>query len=87
MSSIIQANQEEKEKAITNIKASMGEKIEATKMSIINKLHNLQNLNNKLKTDYVPTIVINNLNQSIKDVEVKKLFLKLLEYFIRKFLF
>jgi hypothetical protein len=70
MSSIIQANQEEKEKAIKNIKATMGEKIEATKSSIIDKLNYLHNLNTKLKNDFVPSIVINNLNQSIKDVEV-----------------
>ena len=72
MSSIVQINQEEKEKALKNIKISMGEKIEATKSSFLDKLIILNKLNEKLKKDYVPLIVINNLNQSIKDVEVIK---------------
>ena len=51
-------------------KVTIGEKIEATKSSIVEKLNYLNNLNAKLKNDYVPLVVINNLNQSIKDVEV-----------------
>lgn len=71
MSSIVQASQDEKEKALTNIKASMGEKIEATKTSIIDKLRYLKKINDKLKKNFVPSVVINNLNQSIKDVEIE----------------
>lgn len=65
MSSIVNAD----DKSLKT-KVTIGEKIEATKSSIVEKLNYLNNLNEKLKNDYVPLVVINNLNQSIKDVEV-----------------
>ena len=69
MSSIVNAD----DKSLKT-KVTIGEKIEATKSSIVEKLNYLNNLNEKLKNDYVPLVVINNLNQSIKDVEVNFFF-------------
>ena len=69
MSSIVNAD----DKSLKT-KVTIGEKIEATKSSIVEKLNYLNNLNEKLKNDYVPLVVINNLNQSIKDVEVNHFF-------------
>lgn len=46
------------------------EKIEYTKEAILRKLDDLKNLSQKLKNDFVPSVVITNLNQTIKDIEV-----------------
>jgi hypothetical protein len=41
-----------------------------TKKMILQKLDLLNSLNLKLNRNYVPDIVMNNLNQSIKDLQV-----------------
>ena len=51
-------------------KISIGEKIEVVKGLIIEKLDYLQELNETIKNDYVPLSVINNFNQSIKEIDV-----------------
>jgi len=51
-------------------KISIGEKIEVIKGLIIEKLDYLQGLNESIKNDYVPVSVINNFNQSIKEIDV-----------------
>jgi hypothetical protein len=50
-------------------KTSIGEKIETTKQTILNKLEEL-NGNEKQRKQLIPASVINNINQSIKDIEV-----------------
>lgn len=51
-------------------KISIGEKIEVIKGLIIEKLDYLQDLNESIKNDCVPVSVINNFNQSIKEIDV-----------------
>ena len=52
----------------------ISEDLEYTKLAICTKINDLNSINKTLKAEYVPMPVINNLNQSIKDVEVNFIF-------------
>lgn len=51
------------------------ENLESTKHMIMQKIENLEKINANLKKDYVPMVILNNLNQSCKDVDVRILFI------------
>lgn len=53
-----------------NRKMNIKEKIELKTASIRKNLDDIQKLKDKLKKEYVPLSVINNLNQTNKDLEV-----------------
>ena len=55
-------------------KITIGERIEATTTKILLKLDEFNAINAKLKKDNVPSIVVGNLNQTLKDIEVGGLF-------------
>ncbi|RNA38582.1 hypothetical protein BpHYR1_048426 [Brachionus plicatilis] len=65
-------------------KPSKCEKIEYTKESILKKLDDLKNLSQKLKSDFVPSVVITNLNQTIKDIEIETQKINEQNKFLRK---
>lgn len=54
----------------SQIKKNLSEQLEKNRLLILNKIDQMNNINQKLKNDYVPVTVINNLTQSIKEVEV-----------------
>lgn len=62
------AGSSEKEEA----EKRLSEQLEKNRIQIVTKLDELNQLNQTLKKDYVPISVINNLSQSIKEVEVKQ---------------
>ncbi|CAF0710931.1 unnamed protein product [Brachionus calyciflorus] len=47
------------------------EKIEYSKELILKKLDDLNEITSSLKKDYVPIVVVSNLNQTIKDIEIE----------------
>lgn len=61
---------QQKQKALSN-KMPIAENIEATKFQILEKIKSLETVNEDLKKDYVPMQIITNLNQSIKDTDVR----------------
>ncbi len=65
------AGSSEKEEA----EKRLSEQLEKNRIQIVTKLDELNQLNQTLKKDYVPISVINNLSQSIKEVEVKQFFI------------
>ena len=62
----------------------LSEQLEKNRILIVAKLDEMNQLNQKLKKDYVPVSVINNLSQSIKEVEVKKFFLPQIKSYSKK---
>ena len=52
------------------MRVNIGDRIEKTKGSILSRLKDINDLNEQLKKDYVPLTVMNNLNQTIKDIDV-----------------
>lgn len=61
---------QQKQKSLSK-KMSISENIEATKFQILEKIKSLETVNEELKKDYVPMQIITNLNQSIKDTDVR----------------
>lgn len=49
---------------------NLSEQLEKNRISILSKIDQMNNMNQKLKKDYVPVSVINNLTESVKEVEV-----------------
>lgn len=53
-----------------NRKLNLKEKVEHKNTSIIKCLEEIDSFKMKLRTDYVPAVVISNLNQTVKDLDV-----------------
>jgi hypothetical protein len=62
--------EEENLNNLLNASDTLEIKTNSIKDKIVENLEKINNINQKLKNDFVPYVVINNLNQSIKDVEV-----------------
>ena len=60
----------EEENMMINASDTLEKRTNLIKDNIIQNLEKINSINQKLKNDFVPYVVINNLNQSIKDVEV-----------------
>lgn len=60
----------EEENMMINASDTLEKRTNSIKDNIIQNLEKINSINQKLKNDFVPYVVINNLNQSIKDVEV-----------------
>ena len=54
-------------------KITIGDRIEAAKELVLAKLNELKTINDKLKKDFVPSVVIENLTKIIKDIDVSDL--------------
>lgn len=52
-------------------KQTLGDKIEVIRVQVLQKIQELKLINEKLKTDYLPAVVIFNLKKTIKDIEVR----------------
>jgi hypothetical protein len=63
-------NEEDSISDILKPTETLENKINAVKNKIIESMEKINSINQKLKKEFVPYVVINNLNQSIKDVEV-----------------
>lgn len=51
-------------------KQTLKEKVDVKTTSILKNLDDIKTIKKKLRKDYVPSVVISNLNQTIKDLEV-----------------
>jgi hypothetical protein len=73
-SDVSSVKEEENLKNLINSTDTLETRTNLIKDNIIQNLEKINNANQKLKNEYVPYVVINNLNQSIKDVEVRSFY-------------
>lgn len=65
------------EESQSSRKQTFKEKVETKAGFIMNNINDLNALKKKLRKDYQPLVVIQNLNQTIKDLEVILVFISL----------